>query len=88
MAAIEAAGGGAEHAVMAGIMAGHAADDGTLDAALRVGGGSGSQRKDGDGNSGECDLHDGYLRTGIVAHSTATIVPKFHDGLALLSRDS
>ena len=38
--AVEAAGGGAEQAVMTGIMAGDAADDGTLDAALGVGGGS------------------------------------------------
>src|SRR6185312_15118270 len=34
VAAVEAAGGGAEHAVMAGVMAGDAADHGALEAAL------------------------------------------------------
>ena len=37
MPAIEAAGGGTEHAVVTGIMAGDAADDGALDAALGLG---------------------------------------------------
>ena len=37
MAAIEATGGRAEHAVMAGIVSGHAADDSALQASLRLG---------------------------------------------------
>jgi hypothetical protein len=57
MPAIEAAGGGTEHAVVTGIMAGDAADDGALDAALGLGslGGKQRQRRDGHGKHG---LHD------------------------------
>nr|BCE42800.1 hypothetical protein XF3B_78310 [Bradyrhizobium diazoefficiens]BCE95139.1 hypothetical protein XF10B_79370 [Bradyrhizobium diazoefficiens]BCF64793.1 hypothetical protein XF18B_77410 [Bradyrhizobium diazoefficiens] len=49
--AVEAAGGGAEDAVMAGIVAGDAADDGALDAALGVGGGgrTADEKRGGDG---------------------------------------
>jgi len=36
VAAVEAAGGGAEHAMVTGVMAGDATDDGALDAALGV----------------------------------------------------
>jgi hypothetical protein len=50
--AVEAAGGGAEHAVMAGIVAGDAADHGALDAALGVGRCCRRKRERGDG---ECD---------------------------------
>ena len=49
VAAVEAAGGGAEHAVMAGIMTGDTADDGALDAALGVGGRCRGQNKCGGG---------------------------------------
>src|SRR6201986_5338966 len=57
-----AAGGSAEHAVMAGKMAGNAADDRALDATLGVGGRGRSQRESSDGESGECGLHDACLR--------------------------
>ena len=49
VAAIEAAGGSAEHAMMAGIMTGDTADDGALDAALGVGGRCRGQNKCGGG---------------------------------------
>jgi hypothetical protein len=50
VAAVKTASGGAEHAMMAGIMAGDAADHGALDAALGVGRrGRGGQDKCGGG---------------------------------------
>src|SRR5512135_840659 len=49
MTAVDAARGGAEQAVMAGIVAGDAADHRSLDAALGVGGLGGQQRARGDG---------------------------------------
>src|SRR5260370_14487187 len=58
VAAVEAAGGGAEHAVMAGIMTGDAADCGAFQAALGVGGRSRNQRQCGDGKNGGCGFHD------------------------------
>src|SRR5277367_120395 len=51
MAAVGAAGNGAEHAVMAGIMPGNAADRGALQAALGLGR-IGGQRQRGDGKQG------------------------------------
>src|SRR4051812_50190742 len=53
MAAVETAGGGAEDAVMAGIVAGDAADDGALDAALGVGGGGRATDEKCGGDGGE-----------------------------------
>ena len=55
--AVEAAGGGSEHAVVTGKMSGSAADDGALDAALGVGSG-GRQRQRGDGERSEHGSHD------------------------------
>ena len=49
VAAVGAAGDGAEHAVMAGIVAGDAADHGAFQAAFGGGGGCGGERGDGDG---------------------------------------
>ena len=49
VAAIEAAGGGAEHAVMTGEMSGSTSDDGALDAALGIGVGGGRECQRGDG---------------------------------------
>ena len=45
VAAVEAAGGGAEHAMVAGIMAGDAADHGAFQAAFCVGGRCGCKRE-------------------------------------------
>src|SRR3954465_8526521 len=53
VAAVEAAGGGAEDAVMASIVAGDAADDGALDAALGVGGGGRATDEKCGGDGGE-----------------------------------
>ena len=61
VAAVEAAGGGAEHAVMAGIMAGDPADDRTLDSALGVGRRARGNGKHGNGDGGKCGLHVGSL---------------------------
>src|SRR4051812_46308772 len=54
VAAVEAAGGSAEDAVMAAIVAGDTADDGALDAALGVGGGGRAtdEKYGGDGGEG------------------------------------
>jgi len=57
-AAVDAAGDGAEHAVMAGIVTGDAADHRTLDAALGVGG-IRSQRQRGNGEQSGNRFHDG-----------------------------
>jgi hypothetical protein len=62
VAAVEAAGGGAEYAVMTGIVAGDTADHGALEAALGVGRrGRGGQDKCG---GGQCDqgFHDAISR--------------------------
>jgi hypothetical protein len=58
VAAIEAAGGGAEHTVMTGEMSGSASDDGALDAALSIGGGSGRERQRGDSERSKYGSHD------------------------------
>ena len=58
VAAIEAAGGGAKHAVMTGEMAGGTSDDGALDAALGIGGGSGRERQRRDGEHSKYGSHD------------------------------
>src|SRR5689334_19749531 len=58
VAAIEAAGGGAKHAVMTGEMSGSASEDGALDAALRVGGGSGRESQCGDSECSKYSSHD------------------------------
>jgi hypothetical protein len=70
VAAVEAAGGGAEHPVMSGIVAGDAADHRALDAAL---GGGGRRREDDergdDGGCSEQGFHgevSGEDRTGIT----------------------
>jgi hypothetical protein len=57
VAAVETAGGSAEQAVMAGIMAGDAADGRALEAALGVGR-RGDNRQHGDGGESDCGLHD------------------------------
>ena len=57
VAAVEAAGGSAQQAVMAGIVAGDAADGRALEAALGVGR-RGDDRQRGDGGDCECGLHD------------------------------
>jgi hypothetical protein len=49
-AAIEAAGSGAEDAVMTGVVAGDAADDGALDAAFGIGGGGCAEHEKGGGD--------------------------------------
>ena len=59
-AAVDAAGDGAEHAVMAGIVTGDAADRRALQAALGIGGGR-SQRKRCDGEYNGNHLHHGPL---------------------------
>ncbi len=58
VAAVGAAGDGAEHAVMAGIMAGDAADRGAFQAAFGVGGG-GYGREGCDGEEGGEGFHGG-----------------------------
>src|ERR1035441_2395032 len=58
MAAVEAAGGRAEHAVMGGIVAGDAADHRALQAALGTGRVC-SQREGGDGEQGGNRFHGG-----------------------------
>src|SRR5260370_2923036 len=58
VAAVEAAGGGAEHAVMARIVTGDAADHGTFQAALGVGRRGRRQRERGDGEKCGERFHD------------------------------
>src|SRR5690242_14355731 len=65
MAAVEAAGGGTEHAVMTGIMAGDAADDGALDAALGVGGGGRAQHEQCGSNGDERGFHGSMSPCGV-----------------------
>jgi type IV secretory pathway TrbL component len=57
VAAVETAGGGAEHAVMTGIVAGDAADDGALDAALGIGGGGRAQHEQRGGDGEKRGFH-------------------------------
>ena len=59
-AAVDAAGDGAEHAVMAGIVTGDAADRRALQATLGIGGGR-SQRERRDGEYNGNRLHHGPL---------------------------
>jgi len=56
MSSIEASGGSAEHAVMAGIVSGGAANHGAFDTTLGVGG-IGGQRQRGDGKKGGNRFH-------------------------------
>jgi hypothetical protein len=69
MAAVGAAGDGADHAVMAGIVTGDAADHGALDAALGVGC-FGGQRKRGDGEQGGNGFHGGKFLFGRFVDAT------------------
>jgi hypothetical protein len=58
VATVEAAGSGAKHAVMAGIMARDAADHGALQTAIGIGGRTSAKRNEGDGGSKKCSFHD------------------------------
>src|SRR5882724_11113058 len=58
VAAIGAAGDGAEHAVVSGIVTGDAADHGALQTALGVGRRGGNDRERGDGENGGWGFHD------------------------------
>src|SRR3954452_17075535 len=80
VAAVGAAGDGAEHAVMAGIMAGDAADRGAFQAAFCHGGGCGCER--GDGEDGGEGFYHGGLRMG-VAEITADEAFQFRATLTL-----
>jgi hypothetical protein len=62
VAAVEATGGGAERAVMAGIVAGDPADYGAFQAAFGVGGRCCRERENGDGENGEYGSHDAALQ--------------------------
>jgi len=57
VAAVETAGRRAKHAVMTGVMPGHAADHGALDAASGLGTIGGNTKRDNDEQCGD-DLHD------------------------------
>ena len=59
--AVEAAGGGAEHAVVAGIVTGDAADRRPFQAALGVGGRRRNRHERGSGEQQSGNFHDGVL---------------------------
>ena len=80
VAAVGAAGDGAEYAMMAGIMAGDAADHGAFQAAFGRGGGCGGECCDGD-EGGE-GFHDGGLRKD-VAGITAVAALRFQTTITL-----
>jgi hypothetical protein len=61
VATVEAAGGGAEQAVMAGIVTGNTANRGAFEAPLGVGRRDGCRRKRGDGEQGGKGFHVGSL---------------------------
>jgi hypothetical protein len=65
VAAVGAAGDGAEYAVMAGIVARDAADCGAFQAAFCRGGGCGGCER-GDGEDGGEGFHDGGLRKDVA----------------------
>ncbi|MGY3455920.1 hypothetical protein ACVWW5_001370 [Bradyrhizobium sp. LM3.4] len=65
VAAVEAAGGSAEDAVMAGIMAGDATDDGALDAAFGIGGRGRSQHEKCGGDG--CERFHGSMSPDAVS---------------------
>jgi len=67
VAAIGAAGDGADHGMMAGIMTGDAADHRALQAALGIGGACG-QRERGDGEQGSDRFHGGSPLGNIELH--------------------
>jgi len=74
MAAVEASGGGAEHAMMSGVMAGDAADSGALQAALGVGRMSRERKRRRGEQCGNC-FHDEHPQVAIRTDNRLTRDP-------------